>query len=64
LRKLHDLGRDEDVLDCVVILLDYGSEIFNFPPEGLIDLLANIAHDRALHLKQRIESEHRKLRAQ
>ncbi len=54
LRNLHDLGRDADFLDCIEIVLDYASEIFNFPPEGLNDLLGQIASDRARNLREHI----------
>ena len=50
LRKLLDSGREEDFLDCIEIVLNYGSRIYNFPPEGLSMVVGQMASGRAKKL--------------
>lgn len=50
LLRLRSSGRDEDFLDCIEIVLEYGAKIFNFPPGGLSLALGQIGSPRAERL--------------
>jgi len=50
LLKLRSLGRNEDFLDCMETVIEYGAKIFNFPPGGLSVALAQIGSPRSERL--------------